>query len=579
MSGAPEPDAGGRRAFAKDPEGGSGGHAMRRAVKRDGAESGGTTPRAEKDGRQIMNLFMVLLLVGVFVLARQEFIPVPTADDMVFRQFREPFAALTIANDVNGRFVSAALIRLMDRTGADYHLSLLACNVLAILAFCFLGWTFCRLLMPDAPPAVLGIAGLLIVLHPYATTFFDNDINQPNALLALGGVTLAIVAYARLTQQACCAVCIPLLAIVAASYQTTTYFFMIFVVADSLFRAKSSGEAVIGVLRGFLVLGLALVLYFAAHKALLPSALQKLAASDEQLLRFAYSNNDRSGLKDLAELPEAIFVYLVVVLRSLVLPEPVLPPALKAFIIGALGCPILVWATSRDANEKPFAGTLRLRICLLLLMLLLIASPIHVLLRLPHLPPRTLMHAGATLATLYLFAWTVSSPRMRPVVVGAGSVIVAALAWLSHDIARDQQRVLARDVALATEIAGAIDAMPGATPESHIAVVGRIPRESTLMDGIVSYYAIKWSRFTAQQTVIPILSEAAGRRLEIADLRGFPAAAALCAKHAPFTGLYLLLMQGRDIVLCLEDITYYPPYADPSLAPAGDLTAPPQAGD
>ncbi len=484
-------------------------------------------------------------------VCRLDFVPKSTADDSFYNYFSEPIWLLALGNAVNGRYASAALTYALDKTGADFSLVLTLLKFANLALFSTCAFLFVLLLTGARSWLASVVFCAIFILHPYHTTSFDNSINQPNMFVALCAVNLAIVCHATLRGLPRFLACAVLLIIAAMGYQIFCYFFAVFVIAHSLFRDENATTAASNIAQGFGAIVVAMACYVIAVKVLNPWVLQAVQETNEPLFIQYNSWNQRSGLRDISELPGGVHIYILQMARSLFMAEEIIPGFAKFLLVTTLGLPLVIWQWQRHGPNPPAHS--RLKFYLLVMLLLACGSPMHVLLEQMNSPPRIVMHVAAVLAVIFLFGWFFAPPTLRKVTLLLGCLAAVTLGYLSFDIARHHQEVTKRDRLKIVQIAQELRGHPQFTRETGLHVFGSIDLDSPHMRGIKTSFAINVSKLHATWGLLPLISEAIGRKMMVPSHGSRQMLDQLCRSTPLGANLYTLLFKNGDAVLCLDN--------------------------
>ncbi len=207
------------------------------------------------------DLLVVVFVVTLFIIFRQEHYSINVPDDMFFAYMEDPFNALGIATGVIGRYSASIGYIIFEKFSFNYHGTLVALNALGIVSFSIFSVAFCRLCAIDASTTAVVLASLMIALHPYNTENFDHDVNQLNTAIGYTALTFAIWAFAKRSGANWMIIGTILLVVVASSYQPMTYYFLVFVTAISLLKLENAKQIWTNVIRGYSMLAVALAAY------------------------------------------------------------------------------------------------------------------------------------------------------------------------------------------------------------------------------------------------------------------------------------------------------------------------------
>jgi hypothetical protein len=500
-----------------------------------------------------VNSALALILAGLLAAVYAPTFGVDAADDVFFSQARHGTYDLALASYVNGRFVPGAIFQILAASGIEIHRIWTALQFLAVASVAAFSVTFVtRLSLPLSRLETFAFSGLIAVF-PYAINLIANKNNAINATLAYAAAGGAIYFHSRLKGWGRVAVPACFMFVCVSSYQTTVYYFVVFVIGLQMFCDADRRQTLLALASGAAACAAAFAAYLLAYWSIVDWALLEMAYGDNPELATFYGN-PRSLPNDLYGFMEAVLLYVFSVARSLFAPEPILPVALKILAIATFLASYRRWnecaISEMHAPSEAFA--LRTRRFLVLALVCALGSPIHLAIANKWLAPRVVAHAGAVWAVLLLAALVFGPAKWRRRIFLSVAVLLSGISVCTYTVVRDGQRLNERDRTLAREIVADLQRNPQFDPNLPIAVIGLLDAKSSYMAHTWSYYNLNTSKFGNEWSKRAALEAAAGRKLTLPDAAFLRSASNLCASAKPDRPHYSTITTKRGAVVCLE---------------------------
>lgn len=501
-----------------------------------------------------VDVALTLILASLLTIIYAGTFGTDAADDVFFGQAIHGTYDLALANYVNGRFIPGAVFQLLVAVGIEIHHIWTALQLVAIGSIAAFSVVFVtRLALPLTYLEILTFSGL-IAAFPYMVNLIANKNNAVNATLAYAAAAAAVYFHGKLRGWGRVAVPAFFLFVCVSSYQTTVYYFVVFVFGLQIFHGADRRDTLLSLASGGVTCAIALVAYFIVYQAIMNWALLEMAQSGNPEL-VAYYGNPRSHLNDLNGFMVAALLYIFSVARVLFAPEPILPLTLKALAITTFLASFIHWkvhtppGTMHSASETFVYRKQRLMV---LALVAATGSPIHLVIANKWLAPRVLAHAGATWAVLLIAALVLGPAKWRSRILLCVVILVLGFSSITHTIIRDAQRLNYRDVALAREIFAELKRTPKFDPDLPVAVIGLLDSKSSYMANTWSYYNLNTSKFGNEWSKRIALQSAAGRTLVLPDPAFNRFATDLCATGNPGGTHYKTMVTSRGAAVCLE---------------------------
>jgi len=500
----------------------------------------------------------VLLLAACLVLVYFPIFSVESADDLFFRQTDDGTYGLALASYVNGRFIPGGVFQFVSATGNEIHAYWTAIQLIAFLAVaCFSVLFVDRMNVPLSWIETFALSGV-IAAFPYMLNLLANKNNAVNATIAYACVSAAIYCFSALKGKWRIVLTTIFLFACIASYQTTIYYFIVFVVGYQLVHGGGMGRnkiaAEIG--RGALCCLAAVFLYFLIHKIVVGWALAEMGASGNPEL-VKYYGKSRSELNDLAGLGESTVLHLVFVARTLFSPEPIFPLPLKIFAAVVFLFSYHFWTKPVDPDSAhtsvryPFFD--RDRRFLLLALILAIGSPIHLAITDNWLAPRVLAHAGAVWAVLLISALIYAPDKWRRGLSISCALFTLGLAYATNAAVRDIAILYDRDLKLAQTIVEEMEDQAGYDDAQPVAVVGVLGSGSNYMSETWSYFNLSVSKFGDDWSKRVVLEQAAGHAMPLPSPEFQLKADETCNAMDLVHPFYEIALLPQGVTICLRN--------------------------
>lgn len=480
---------------------------------------------------------------------------VHAADDIFHKYTDRVTYSLALVNYVNGRFVPGAIYQLLAWAGIDYEPYWTAMQAAAMVSLASLAYVFvtclCLKLSRFENFALMSVVAFI----PYLVIILINKNNALSATISCVAISSAIFFYSR--SVGISRVVIPgiFLFLTISIYQTTSYYFIVFVISYHLFNGETRNAVLTGLAQGAAACAVAIVAYIACYKLTTDWVLRQLAYGAHAEVA-AYYGDTRSQLNDLPGYVVAVLLYLHSLFRVSLGNEPILPLALKLWGVGIL----LLAYLGRRTDMAPIAdlsaesafrrGKQRF---LTIALILAIGSPIHLLLANNWLPPRVFVHSGAIWAAL--LAWAlVYGPQSRRRGLSAGVALFAAgLAYCTIDVNAGIRAQYSKDTEFARAIVQDLAQQPGYDAAKPIAVSGSHRPGSGEGKDIADYFGMTTSKFQLRRAQLGMLEEAAAIRLRHPSKEFSDVASSECDSTDLGRRAFKTLVMPQGAIVCLAN--------------------------
>lgn len=497
---------------------------------------------------------MIAILAALNIVFRFNQFEYLSADDLFFKHAEAGTSSLALANYINGRFVAGGLIHTLAMFDENYFRFSFALQIFAYLAFGLFAYTFVSRLRSEASSLEQTICAAIIVLHPYSIAFFSNKINYVNAIAVFAALSAAIYFYSnngRISRTLLTAFC---LCLVIGSYQTSIYFFPVFVCAYLLFQEESWRAILVRIADGAIAAFLVTALYGAIYFCCMDAAVETIGASAEPALAEIYGQ-PRMVIRDLQSAPFAAGVQLILIAKALTVAEPLLGGIAKwlvnlIFLFFFLN---YVLETILRVSERHARFVLAKRVFLIFSMILLLGSPMHIFLLTSSYPPRIYMHIAVFWAAIFLLIMQVCTKETRRVASSCALLFALGLGLTTAFATRDAYRTYGRDLRLANRIVGSLEADRAFDPTQPIVVVGRISELSQYMGQDIVHYGVNPSKHAKLQSRLEILKEASGYALVRAGSDFTKRADEWCETQRPLSRWFVSKVMDTGSVVCLPE--------------------------
>lgn len=272
---------------------------------------------------------VLFALILIFCFQQFEYLAI---SDLFFKHGESQTYHLALASYVNGRFVPGLLFYALSSVGVEWHSIWILLQLVAYLSFAIFAYVFVDKLETKSTPIEKTLCSAIIVLFPYSITYFIHKNHYLNIICVMTFVTLAIISYRHRNIIVKYVATTVFLVLTLVSYQTAIYYFVVFVCAYHLFHEETLRATVRAILPGAVACVIAFGLVLLTYHAVLDSVMAEMADTGDPVL-YKYFSEVRSAFNRPEDLIHAARIYIAIVGRTLFLPEPIMPLALK--IIGA----------------------------------------------------------------------------------------------------------------------------------------------------------------------------------------------------------------------------------------------------
>lgn len=477
------------------------------------------------------------------------------ADDIFFKYSTNGSYFLALANYVNGRFVPGLLLQFLSIAGIEISEIWDFLQITAFIGIATLAYVFVVCLNTNLSRLETLVLTSIVAALPYNLVLLINKNNALNATAGFFFITAAIFLYSRNTGAKRVILPTLFLFLTASSYQTTIYYFVIFLFSFHLFNCLNKKEVFTGFMQGLTAFVIAIVAYFIVYKMTAAWAVTQMSL-DATADVARYYGHSRATLIGLQDVGPSLLVYMLSIGRTLFGDEPILPLAVKLIGVGAFLVALYTLAYQLAGNHSPSDAERfqrRNRLSMLLLLILAIGSPIHIMLVFKALPPRIHAHAGAVWAVLFMTGLVLGSDRWRRAVLTVAVIFAMGLAYYTGRIATGIETRFERDTALASAIVSDIKRLPDYRPNEPVAFAGEILEGPWNDDRLFWYYiTMTPSKFDKQWSMLGMLEEATGARFRRPGKAFLADAEKTCLAPPTGTPSYDVRPSTKGAVVCLR---------------------------
>ncbi len=242
-----------------------------------------------------------------------------------------------------------------------------------------------------------------------------------------------------------------------------------------------------------------------------------------------------------------LFSPLALALRSLLADEVLFPRPAKFLLLAGLVLSLVAFSALRQRLHMPLSRTLSV----LLLWLAALVSPF--LMAVSHsgdLPPRAITAYALVGAALIGAPLMIGSRAIRVLAYGAGALVVWIFALTGSSLVFLQQLTYQQDQAMAIQIVGRVDGLPGYDPQVHqrVSVVGVVESHYGQRQN-----SVLRSAFHAPWSQVEVLKFVAPERRFYRDLAFVPVAAEVLRDQPPWPAPGAVqLLEGRLVIKLSE---------------------------
>ncbi len=506
---------------------------------------------------QIHPAMALALLFAICCLAYGFQLEYLARDDLFFKHSDNSVLSLAIANYGNGRFLPALGLQTISALG--FALDDFWHVLLPVAYFCFalFAYTFVGGLKSPSNPIDRLLCASIIVLFPYSINLLINKNNVLNFIISYLSITAAIKIFSRSKTKSSIFICSVFILLSAASYQTTIYYFIVFVCAFCIWNGENSKDVWRIASAGCIATLLGLIAYFSTFQLLAGPLVSMLAERGDSQLLIHYGS-ERSDTNDLAGLMDAGLIYVMSILRVLVAPEPILGTQTKLLALMVFVLAFLRWSrVTRDVRAESDRDRQRYgQTGLFVLVLIgLLGSPIHLLIDDDWIAPRVLAHASAFWAILFLLAFSFTPGVFQKIV---RICVIGFVLWIGANTSITVDRAIdlyRADLSLASDIAADLATSEKFDPSKPISVVGLVNRDSPYKSvKSIRYYDLHVSNFASEWSKEAILEEALNFKIKHASPIQQIRDEERCRQLRPFPGLFLTSVSSAGAIVCLVDL-------------------------
>ncbi len=501
-----------------------------------------------------------LVVFGLFVCVliayagQQEYL---ARDDVFFKNDHWGSLSLAVASYGNGRFLPGFFFHSLSLVGVRIHEIWHFLEPIAYITFAIFGYVFVNNLKHRTAQIDKFLCASIAILFPFSINFLINKNNLINFIFAFGSISIAIFLFRRFYSWKIVPFCSLLLLFSASSYQTSIYYFVIFVCGFGLFNGHSWLELKRILFRGAAAVFVGLGAYLLVYSLISGPLLQAFGTLvDEELIQHYVSG--RSKPNNFNGFLDSSLIYLFSILRTLIAPEPVLSGYAKLFALAVFSLSFLSWSHANRAMRERSASYRwdynRISF-LILLLILLLGSPIHLFIEDDFIAPRILAHASGVWAVLFLLAISVNEGRLRQVVRVCAAVFALWLGASTETLVNGARALYEQDILLGKRIVNDLTSTPGFDIAKPVTVIGRIHRNSPYpLINTRRYYDIQASNFVSDWSKKAILEEASGHKFVHATPSFIVESEELCRQHLPLDGYYATIVTNNGSMVCLVDL-------------------------
>ncbi len=477
------------------------------------------------------------------------------ADDIFFKYSTNGSYFLALANYVNGRLVPAVLFQFLSIAGIEISEIWNFLQITAFIGFATLAYVFVVCLNTKLSRLeTLALASIIVAL-PYNLVLLINKNNALNATAGFLFIAAAIFLYSKNTGVKRVILPAVFLFLTASSYQTTIYYFIIYIFSYYLFNCQNKKEVFAGLIQGLTAFVIAIVAYFIVYKMTGAWAAVQMSL-DANADVAQYYGRSRAGLIGLQDVGTSLLIYMLSIGRTLFWDEPVLPLAVKLIGIGAFLVALYTLVCqlrgSHSLSEVERFER-RSRLLMLLLLILAVGSPIHIMLVFKALPPRIHAHAGAVWAVLFMTGLLLGPDRWRRAILAVAVIFATGLAYHTGRIATGIETRFERDTVLANAIVADIKRLPDYQPNKPVAFAGEILAGPWNDERLFRYYITMMpSKFDKRWGMLGMLEEATGVRFPRPSKAFLADAKKTCLAPPAGTLFYDVRASSKGAVVCLR---------------------------